>query len=64
MKLEKVSATTTRLVHYENFSGIVPLLCWGASLFSDLDTAFRLMNEALKTYVENEQKQKQQQGAE
>jgi hypothetical protein len=60
MKLEKVSATTTRFVHSENLTGIVPLLFWGTSMFVNLDTAFRLQNEALKAHVEHLQRKRQQ----
>lgn len=61
MKLERVSATTTRFVHSEVFSGIMPFLCWGTGFFANLETTFRLQNEALKAHAEAlQQKRKQQ----
>jgi len=52
MKLEKINATQTRLIHTENFSGILPSLNMGLP-YTKLDQNYRLMNEALKEHVES-----------
>jgi len=51
VKLEKINATQTRLIHTENFGGILPYLNMGLP-FTALDRNYRLFNEALKEHVE------------
>jgi hypothetical protein len=51
MKLEKIDATTTRLVHTETFSGLLPALGMGLP-YKQLDENYLKMNNGFKTYVE------------
>ena len=51
MRLEVINANETRLIHTEKFAGILPALGLGLP-YGKLDRNYRLMNESLKTYVE------------
>uniref|UniRef100_A0A7S2EYC1 Coenzyme Q-binding protein COQ10 START domain-containing protein n=1 Tax=Trieres chinensis TaxID=1514140 RepID=A0A7S2EYC1_TRICV len=51
MRLEEIKPGTTRLMHVEEFGGLLP--AFGAGLpYRKLDRNYRLMNEALKAHVE------------
>eukprot|EP00545_Synedropsis_sp_CCMP1620_P014880 CAMPEP_0119004058 /NCGR_PEP_ID=MMETSP1176-20130426/927_1 /TAXON_ID=265551 /ORGANISM="Synedropsis recta cf, Strain CCMP1620" /LENGTH=135 /DNA_ID=CAMNT_0006955727 /DNA_START=189 /DNA_END=596 /DNA_ORIENTATION=+ len=51
MRLEKIDETTTRLMHTEEFSGLLPKLGWGLP-YKQLNENYLKMNNAFKTYVE------------
>jgi hypothetical protein len=51
MELEKIDETTTRLVHKEVFSGLLPALGMGLP-YKQLKENYLKMNNAFKTYVE------------
>lgn len=54
MRLEEGSEpNTTNLIHFENFTGLAPVLGEGLP-YEKLDENYLLMNEALKEYAENE----------
>jgi hypothetical protein len=52
MRLETVGAGWTRLEHNEVFGGLAPLLGVGLP-FAKLGRNYRLMNEALKSHIED-----------
>lgn len=49
--------TTTRLIHTETFSGLLPFLKLGLP-YDTLNRNYRLMNESLKEFVEEQQNEK------
>jgi len=51
VKLEKITATQTRLIHTEIFGGILPYLKLGFH-YPTIDRNYRFFNEALKEHVE------------
>lgn len=51
MKLEKIDETATRLVHEEEFSGLLPKVGMGLP-FKQLDQNYLKMNNAFKAYIE------------
>jgi len=51
MELEEINPKQTRLIHTENFGGLLPYLKMGLP-YTKLDRNYRLMNEALKEHVE------------
>mmetsp|Transcript_732 Transcript_732/g.1621 ORF Transcript_732/g.1621 Transcript_732/m.1621 type:complete len:181 (-) Transcript_732:512-1054(-) len=59
MRLERISKSTTKLVHTEVFGGILPFLRMGLP-YTKLDRNYRLMNEALKAHVESNSTSAQQ----
>ena len=51
MSLEKIDGTRTKLVHREDFGGLLPMIRLGLP-YQKLDRNYLLMNEALKAHVE------------
>ena len=56
MRLEQAARGRTKLIHTEVFGGLLPMLRLGLP-YPTLDRNYRLMNESLKKYVEEKNKQ-------
>ena len=52
LKSENDGSSTTRLIHTEKFSGLLPRVKMGLP-YQKLDRNYQLMNEALKSSIEN-----------